>query len=274
MAQSRPGVLPFEDLTETTGIPLSPEGVDMMYTRYHLAAEYAAGRRVLELGCGAGQGLGLISRRATMVLGADYSHPLLVSGRRHFGPRVPFVQTTAETLPFRNGAFDLVLFFEASYYVPDMERGFAEIARVLAPGGTVLFVNANPERPDFIQSPYSVRYHTADEFRRALERLGFEVQVDGAFPVESSGERAALFPRALAVARMVFAALGLVPKTLRGRARLKRLLYGTLPTVPAELFPGFGQVRPRTPLPAGRAREHKVLYVMGRKGGGGAGVTR
>lgn len=165
----------FEDVTETTGIPLSAEGADMLYTRYGLARDLAGGRRVLELGCGAGQGLGLIASRARSVMGGDYSDALLRRARRHYGSRIPLVRLSAEALPFRDGAFEVVIFFEATYYVPNMGRAFWEIARVLAPGGTVLFANANPERPGFIRSPYSTHYHTADEFRAALGQLGFDV---------------------------------------------------------------------------------------------------
>src|SRR6185503_17523253 len=124
----------FEDLTETTGIPVSREGADMMYTRYALGAQMAAGKRVLELGCGAGQGFGLIGKTAKSVVGGDYSFPLLRSGHQHYGKRFPFVRLSADLLPFVNSSFDLVLFFEASYYVPRMGDSFREIGRVLSPG--------------------------------------------------------------------------------------------------------------------------------------------
>lgn len=174
----------FEDLTETTGIPISTEGAGMMYTRYWVASRLAAGRRVLEVGCGAGQGLGLVGSAAERVVGGDYSKPLLLGGRAHYGSRFPLVCLSAESLPFASATFDVVLCFEASYYVPNMARAFQEIARVLRPAGTVLFVNANPERPDFITSPHSTHYHTADEFRAALGWLGLKVEVEAAFPLE------------------------------------------------------------------------------------------
>lgn len=235
----------------------------MMYTRYHVAAGLAAGGRVLELGCGAGQGFGLIARNAKTLIGGDYSRELLRSARDHYGDRIPLVQLSADSLPFATASFDLVLFFEASYYVPSMEKGFAEIARVLAPAGRVLFVNANPERPDFISSPHSVHYHSADEFRSALEGHGFSVGVEGAFPVdEDQGERSPIAAMALSVARRILEILHLVPRTLRGRARIKRLLYGNkLVMVPPELQVGFSEVVTREPLSHGAARRHKVLYV-------------
>jgi len=254
----------FEDLTETTGIPLTPEAAVMMYTRYHVAAGLAGGRRVLELGCGAGQGFGLIGREAKSLVGGDFSNALLRLGRRNYGARVPLVRLSGDQLPLKPRSFDLVLFFEATYYVPNMENAFDEIARVLAPGGIVLFVNANPERKDFVRSPHSVRYHTATEFRDALERRGFTVTTEGAFAVEASAEGlgAHLVGVAVSTARRVLQALGLVPSTLRGRARLKRILYGrSLRPVPAELPAGFAPVATRSVVPAGPIRGFKVIYV-------------
>jgi hypothetical protein len=138
-----------------------------------------------------------------------------------------------------------------------MERTFDEIARVLAPGGTVVFVNANPERPDFVSSPFSRHYHTADEFRSALQRRGFSVRTEGAFPVGEEGRAAPV----MSIARQVLERLHLVPRTLRGRAMLKRLVYRKLVTVPAELPAGFASVEEREPLPSGPAPGFKVVYV-------------
>jgi len=246
----------YEDITETTGVPVSPEGASMLYTRYALAASLSRGRRVIELGCAAGQGLGLLERVAARVVAADYSPVLLRSGQRHYGSRIPFVRLTAEALPFRDHSFDVALMFEASYYVPDMGRAFDEMVRILAPGGTVLFVNANPERPDFIASPHSVHYHTADEFRRELVRRGLTVTVEGAYQVMAASPLTRWARRALS-------ALGLVPKTLRGRARIKRLLYRSLPSVPAELPEHFAEIASRTALQPGPAPGYKVIYVTG-----------
>jgi SAM-dependent methyltransferase len=258
----------FEDLTETTGVSLSPEGADMMYTRYSLAAESAIGRRVLEIGCGAAQGFGLMGRSAASLVGSDVSLPMLRGARRHYGARFPFVRASAEALPFRTGAFDLLICFEASYYVPDITAGLQEIARVLTAGGMALLVNANPERPDFIRSPHSVRYQTADEFRRALEALGFSVTVEGAFRVGASTHgRLRALGLTHSLLRRALETLGLVPTTLRGRAWLKRLVYGKLREVPAELPQGFASVARPIGLAPGPVREFKVLYVSATKAG-------
>ena len=263
MGRRSAGVPRFEDVTETTGTPVTAEGASMIATRYHVAADLARGKRVLELACGSGQGLGLVGRAAARLVGGDLSAPLLRQARVHYGGRVPLVRLSAESLPFAAGAFDVALCCEASYYIPHMEQAFRELARVVSPGGTVAFVNANPERPDFITSPHSVHYHTADEFRDALEPLGFVVTVEGAFPVEQHRGRG----RAASLARRLLEGLGLVPRTLRGRARLKRLVYRTLLELPPELGHGFAPVAPRVTVPSGPVREFKVIYVIARSSG-------
>jgi SAM-dependent methyltransferase len=203
--------------------------------------------------------LGLVGTSATSLVGSDCSAILLAAAHAHYRTRVPLARLSAEALPFRRSAFDVVLCFEATYYIADMDAACGEIARVLAPGGRVMFVSANPERADFIPSPYSTRYHRADEYRTVLAARGFDVAVDGAFPVEppEAGGR----ERVASVARKALQALGLVPTTLRGRARLKRLVFGSLMTLPAELPRGFAPVEPRERQTSGPVRGFKVLYV-------------
>jgi SAM-dependent methyltransferase len=55
------------------------------------------------------------------------------------GLAVEAVESDAETLPFEDGTFDLVLGHAILHHVPDLERAFCEFFRVLAPGGTVVF---------------------------------------------------------------------------------------------------------------------------------------
>lgn len=253
----------FGDLTETPGTPVTPEGADMIRTRYEHGARLAEGRRVLEIACGAGAGLPLVAERAEGTAGLDVDLELLREARREQGTAIPLVAGSAEALPFADGAFEVILFFEATYYVPDPAAALDEVARVLGPEGLVALVNANPERPDFVRSPHSHRYHTADELRRALEARGFEATVEAVFPVEEEG----LAGRLASLARRVLEATGLMPRTLEGRARLKRLLHGDLPEVPADLSraPGFGSVAAREPVERGPVRNHKVLYVTGRR---------
>lgn len=247
----------FDHLTETAGTPASREGIEMLYTRYDYARQLAKGRRVLEIACGSGQGLPLLESSAKWVLGADIDPTLLERAERQYGSRFPLVRLSAQALPFRPDSFDLVLLLEASYYLADPDAAFAEVRRVLSTGGAFVLVNANPERPDFIRSPQSVHYHSADDFRTSLARHGFDVKVEGAFPLERS--RLGFVKSAL---RKVLSGLGLVPRSLRTRALLKRLVYGRLTPLPTEIPEQFARVRSRYPVAHGPVKDYKVLYVV------------
>jgi len=260
MAVDRPR---FEEVTEAAGTRVTGEGADMLYSRYQYAAELGQDQHVLEIGCGVGQGFGLVGSRAARLVGGDYTLSLLQRERQHYGERYPAVQLTAESLPFADSTFDLVLFFEASYYVSDMELAFDEVRRVLAGDGVAVFVNANPERSDFIKSLHSTHYHTADEFRVALGRRGFAVSVEGAFPVATTGISGFVIYHL----RRIFERAGVIPKTLSGRAVLKQLMHRRLVRLPPELPQAFGTTAPapRVGLSSGPARGFKVIYVTARK---------
>jgi ubiquinone/menaquinone biosynthesis C-methylase UbiE len=52
---------------------------------------------------------------------------------------VTTVVTEAETLPFEDESFDLVLGHAVLHHIPDLDRAFAEFKRVLRPGGAIVF---------------------------------------------------------------------------------------------------------------------------------------
>lgn len=256
---------PYELVSETAGTEVTAEGARMVYARYAHAAELADGKRVLEVACGSGQGLGLIGSRAKFLVGGDINPALLRAGKGHYGARYPLVRMTADRLPFRAAAFDLVTCFEASYYFPSLEPVLDEITRVLRPGGEVLFVNANPDRPDFIRSPYSVHYHSAPEFHRALSARGYTVTVEGAFP--ESTDQGRVGARVRRFLRILLERLHLVPRTLKGRALLKRLVNRQLLRLPAEIPPGYASPIETTRLNGDSpAPGWKVIYVRGIRG--------
>jgi SAM-dependent methyltransferase len=258
----------YDLITEVGGTPITDEAASMVYTRYAVAADLARGRRTLEIGCASGVGLGLLLHTAPVVIGGDIHLPMLRNARAHYEERVPLVQFSATALPFCDGSFDLVLFLEATYYVRDFSVAVDEIGRVLAPGGLVLFVNANPERPDFIQSPYSEHYHSIAEFRALLEPRGYEVQTCAAFPLNEKrkfGIFGHVVSHLIPLARRIAQALRLIPRTLRGRARIKRLIFGNLRAMPIELPRDFARAVELVPVDSARVSGHKVIYVLGQR---------
>ena len=214
----------YTAVTETWGLPASPEQLAMQYFRYRMGAELAPGGAVLEVGCGSGMGLPYLEGHTRMTVGGDYTMALLREARRHL-PDANLVRMGAEHLPFVDHAFDAVLMLEMIYYVADHEAALAECRRVLKPGGRLLVCLPNRDRPDFNPSPYSTRYPNLGEIASLLRDSGFEPRVYGAFAVEAASSR----DRVLAPLRHLAVRYRLIPSSMRAKSMLKRILYGKLP---------------------------------------------
>jgi SAM-dependent methyltransferase len=249
----------YSSVTEAPGTVVSQEAIAMVGTRYAFAAGYCAGQRVLEIACGPGVGLRYLSTHAVSVVGGDYTLPLLQQARAHGGARCRLVQLDAHHLPFASRRYDVVILFEALYFLADASRVITECLRVLSPGGRLIVANANPQRPGFNPAPHSTRYFTVGELEALLESAGCQVESFGAFPLEADGRLAPL----ISAARKVAVTLGLVPKTMRGKALLKRLVYGTIVRFPATV----GPEHMTAPLPvrltsSAQGAGYKVIYAL------------
>lgn len=222
----------FSRVTERPGQGASATQLAMMQARYGWAARFAAGKDVLEAGCGAGMGLSVLAARARSVTAGDVDETNLEEARAAFAehPLVRLEYFSAEQTPFETGSFDLVLLFEAIYYLPDPAQFFAEARRLLRPGGRLLLVTVNPEWRGFNPSPFSNRYFTAQALEEYLTAAGFVPTIEAAFPEQETS-----LDRMIAVVRGAAVRLHLIPRTMRGKQLLKRLFYGRLSAIPARL---------------------------------------
>jgi DNA-binding transcriptional MerR regulator len=94
---------------------------------------------VLEAGCGTAllwrRNLERIDPTWTLTL-TDSSPGMLDAARTGLGDRAEYLVADLQELPFEDGSFDVVLANHMLYHVPDRPRAFAEVARVLVPGGS------------------------------------------------------------------------------------------------------------------------------------------
>ena len=95
----------------------------------------APGQRVLDAGCGNGAYLRALRGRPVRAAGCDLSRGML---RAAGHPALANADVAA--LPFRDGAFDVVLAAHMLYHVPGRPAAVRELRRVLAAGGTCLAV--------------------------------------------------------------------------------------------------------------------------------------
>jgi SAM-dependent methyltransferase len=102
-----------------------------------------AGLDVLELGCGTAYLSAQLARHGARPVGLDLTPAQLATARRcqeHFGPVFPLVEADAENVPLADASFDLVVSEYGASVWCDPERWVAEAARLLRPGGRLVFL--------------------------------------------------------------------------------------------------------------------------------------
>jgi 2-polyprenyl-3-methyl-5-hydroxy-6-metoxy-1,4-benzoquinol methylase len=98
----------------------------------------AAGRQVLEIGCGNGADGAMFALHGARYTGVDLTAEAVDKTRRHFsaeGLDGAFRQENCEQLSFADNTFDVVYSFGVLHHTPAPEQAFREVHRVLKPGG-------------------------------------------------------------------------------------------------------------------------------------------
>lgn len=252
----------YATITEQPGHLLDDIQMQRYTHRYGHAAALAHEQRVLEIGCGAGGGLGFLARRARQVMGLDYTGSVLTQAQNV--AHGPLVQGDAQRLPFAAASFDLLICFEMIYYLRDPAAFLAESHRLLASGGTLLLCQSNPNWPDFVPGNLTTRYPTVPELAHLLAAAGFHaIHAHGILPVTQENTPSQRLRRRL---RRLLLRSGLARRLGPLADEIKRLGSGRMTPLPARLddshIAAWGARVKMTPLPLDRPDPiHRVIYL-------------
>ena len=104
-----------------------------------------AGRRILDVGCGAGPLIEALCDRGAIVTGVDSSLKMLQLARRRLGDRASLLALDVRNpLPFPDGAFDDAIACLVLHYLRDWTAPLGEMRRVLTPGGRLVVAVNHP----------------------------------------------------------------------------------------------------------------------------------
>ena len=139
-----------------------------------------AGKRVLDVGCGAGALARSLAARGAHVTGVDPNTEALAVAREAV-PAGTFRAAGAEALPLADASFDGAVFLNSLHHVPKpvMHRALGEAARVVRPAGPIVVVEPLAEGSFFlalrpVEDETDVRTAAQEALRRAVAGGAFE----------------------------------------------------------------------------------------------------
>ena len=97
---------------------------------------------LIDVGCGPGRLLAPLARTHRMT-GCDISPEMLEEARRHCPPALRLVEADARELPFEDETFDGLIALDLLTHLPNLEEGLRELARVVCPGGALIYDSSN-----------------------------------------------------------------------------------------------------------------------------------
>lgn len=140
--------------------------------RYHFAARWAAGKRVLDVACGEGYGTALLARVAAHATGVDISEEAVDHAKAEYAalPNAGFQCASCTRLPLPDASVDLAVSFETVEHIEAQEAFLAELARVLKPEGVLLL--SCPNKAEYTDKrDYHNEFHVKELYRAQLAQL-------------------------------------------------------------------------------------------------------
>lgn len=102
-----------------------------------------AGKDIVELGCGTAYWSAWLARMGARPVGVDITDAQLANARKfmaEYGPAFPLIQASAEDVPLPDASFDVAFSEYGASIWCDPYRWIPEAARLLRPGGELIFL--------------------------------------------------------------------------------------------------------------------------------------
>ena len=140
--------------------------------------------RIVDLGCGGGRNLSILLEKYPSAKATGVDHAALSveksrsCNRAAIGAgRCAVVEGSVSSLPLEAGTFDIATAFETIYFWPGLEPCFAEVCRILKPGGIFLIVNES-DGTDAASLKFEtiidgMKTYTPETIEAALRAAGF-----------------------------------------------------------------------------------------------------
>jgi ubiquinone/menaquinone biosynthesis C-methylase UbiE len=161
-----------------------------VYTRLVALSGAQPGDRVLDVGCSGGYLARLLAAAVTpggQVTGLDPAGAAVRYATRRAQGNCSFTVGRAQDLGMPDGSFDVVTTTLAVHHIPELDRpdAFAEMYRVLRPGGRLLAADFRPSRRRLALHPggHAMRESNPAQLEELAAAAGFRVTAQGDLPL-------------------------------------------------------------------------------------------
>jgi ubiquinone/menaquinone biosynthesis C-methylase UbiE len=153
--------------------------------------------RILEIGCGIGTVVHELSKKGHDITGIDISIEAIEYGRKKYN-NIHLEVQPAETLPYEDESFEIVLSFDLFEHIAEIDKHISEVRRVLRPGGYYLFQTPNRYSNIIYETlwtkslqwrRYHPSLHSPGQLRRRMARHGFKTQFVKMNPINEFTEK-------------------------------------------------------------------------------------
>jgi len=157
---------------------------------------------------------------------------------------------------------DLVILFEAIYYLRDPKKFIEEVCRVLRKDGSIIMCSVNKDWEDFHPSPYTYRYFSVPELKGLLKSRFTGVNFYGGFPVSKEGVK----DRTVSCIKRVALKFNFIPGSLKARSYLKRIFIGELTPLPKDIYSDMAAFDEPCEIMDGQVnKDYKIIYAVANK---------
>jgi len=145
---------------------------------YEYAAQFCAGKTVLDIGCGEGYGSEVLARNARKVIGIDYSKEAIARCKELYKQStIEFVCSDINSFEY-GPAIDVICAFQFIEHLRDPRIFLSKAAQLLGHKG--IFLLSTPNRiASLVRHPYHFREYNQEELKRLLEQYFNSIEISG-----------------------------------------------------------------------------------------------
>ena len=160
----------FETITELPNTEITEIQLKRSFQRYYFAKKLSGNGKIVEIGCGGGQGLNLFLEASNIIIGYDINEINVGICNETYKneSRINFFQQDAEELIFKKNSINTFLIFETNYYLKNQEAFFKKLYEALERDGKIIVCSANKDWHSFNPSPFSTKYLSLNDLIRFL----------------------------------------------------------------------------------------------------------